>query len=179
MLNKQTYYADNVGMRPKGTKKELESRRFHAVSLLEQSHGVREIARSVGVTPGAVSQWKKRYERAGKEGLKSKAHPGAKPRLSAEDKQALEELLLKGARVQGFSTELWTLKRVTKLIEEHFGVKYDPSQVWRILRSMKWSCQKPERKGRERDEEAIEGWKKEEWPRIKKSPKNSQEHRIH
>jgi len=172
-------YADNVGMRPKGTKKELETRRLYAVSLLEKSHGVREIAHSVGVTPGAVSQWKKRYERAGKEGLKSKAHPGAKPRLSAEDKKTLEKLLLKGARVQGFSTELWTLKRVTKLIEEHFEVKYDPSQVWRILRSMKWSCQKPERKAREGDEAAIERWRREEWPRIKKSPKEQAKHRIH
>ena len=172
-------YSNNVGMRPTGTKNELETRRLYAVLLLEGSHGVREIARTVGVTPGAVSQWKKRYEGGGKEGLKSKAHPGAKPRLSAEDKKRLEELLLKGARVQGFSTELWTLKKVTKLIEEHFEVKYDPSQVWRILRSMKWSCQKPERKARERDEEAIERWKKEEWPRIKKSPKNSEKHRIH
>jgi transposase len=52
----------------------------------------------------------------------------------------------------------------------NFGVEYHPGHVWKILRGMAWSCQKPERRARERDEDAIRRWRQEDWPRIKKKP---------
>ena len=47
--------------------------------------------------------------------------------------------------------------------------KHDVSQVGRILGRIGWSRQKPDHRSDERDEEAIEDWKNQEWPRIKKS----------
>lgn len=164
-----TDIADPMGMRPKGTKKELEARRMYAASLLEEGYGVREVARRVDVSPGAVSQWKATLETAGKEGLKAKRHPGSKPKLSHKDRKRLPSLLRKGPRAYGFATDLWTLERVAAVIEREFGVRYDPSQVWRILRALKWSSQKPERRAREQDEEAVERWRRKDWPRIKKA----------
>jgi putative transposase len=38
-----------------------------------------------------------------------------------------------------------------------------------ILRKLGWTSQKPLRQAAERDEEAIERWKQEEWPSLKKS----------
>jgi hypothetical protein len=32
-----------------------------------------------------------------------------------------------------------------------------------------WSYQKPERRALERDEEAIDRWKRKNWPRVKKT----------
>jgi len=40
--------------------------------------------------------------------------------------------------------------------------------VWRILRKLNWTCQRPAGKALERDEEAIRHWKKYRWPQIKK-----------
>jgi transposase len=51
-----------------------------------------------------------------------------------------------------------------------FGVEYHPAHVWKILRDLGWTCQKPERRARERNEEAIAAWRKYEWPRIKGGP---------
>jgi transposase len=48
-------------------------------------------------------------------------------------------------------------------------VRYNPSQVWRILRQLNWSCQRPSGRALERDEQAIR-WQRVEWPRIKKKP---------
>jgi transposase len=79
----------------------------------------------------------------------------------------------------GYRTELWTLKRVAQLIGKRFGVSYDPSGVWHVLRNMNWSAQKPERRARERDEQAIAQWRKEDWPRIKKRAKKRSNRRIH
>ena len=122
------------------------------------------------MTQGAVSQWKKAYQRNGPDGVRAKRHPGPKPKLSDRQREQLGRLLLKGPRAHGYRTELWTLKRVAQMIHDRFGVQYDPSGVWHVLRKMGWSCQKPERRARERNEEAIARWRRKDWPRIKKRP---------
>jgi len=78
-------------------------------------------------------------------------------------------MLRQGARKHGYSTELWTLKRIGELIGKHFDVTYEPSGVWRLLRGMGWSCRKPERRARERDGEAMVRWRNKERPGFKRS----------
>lgn len=152
------------------SRKDAEQRRLQAMTLLEQGYCQSEAARQMGVTAGAVSQWVKAYRRDGPDALKAKVHPGPKPKLSTRQRQRLQKLLLKGARHHGFAAELWTLARIAELIGKHFAVTYDPSGVWHLLRRMGWTCQKPERRARERNEQAIVAWRKENWPRIKKRP---------
>jgi transposase len=65
---------------------------------------------------------------------------------------------------------LWTIQRVRLLIERQFGVKYSKVHVWRLLGQLGFSCQKPERRALERDEVAVEHWKKSTWPELKKKP---------
>lgn len=155
-------------MRTPGKPKELERQRFRAIALLDAGYRPGEVARTLGVSPGTVSQWKKMYQRAGPEGLRAKPHSGPKPKLTARQLQRLERLLLKGPCANGYSTDLWTLRRIAELIDKQFGVRYDPSGVWHVLNRMGWSCQKPERRARERNEQAIADWRRKEWPRIKK-----------
>lgn len=141
------------------------------MTLLEQGWSQSEVARHFGVTPAAVCQWVKAYQRDGPDALKAKSHPGAPSRLTHSQLKRLEQLLLRGPTRQGYRTELWTLLRIVGLIRRHFGTTYDPSGVWHLLHRMGWSCQKPERRARERDENAIAAWRRYHWPRIKKSSK--------
>jgi transposase len=157
-------------MRPKGSAEALEVRRRIAAKLLQEGKGIREVARLVGAAPSAVHGWKQALEEGGPEALKAKPHPGRPAELNAEQRTELERLLLKGPLAAGFPTDLWTLRRVAQVIERHFGVQHHPGHVWRILRDMDWSPQKPERRARERDEDAIEGWRQEDWPRLQKKP---------
>lgn len=138
--------------------------------MLLEGKGIREVARLVGAAPSAVLGWKRRLDEGGMEALQAKPHPGRPARLTAEQRQELESVLLKGAVAAGFSTDLWTLPRVAQVIERGFGVKYNPGHVWRVLRLMGWSCQKPERRARERNEELIATWRKDRWVEVKKSP---------
>lgn len=157
-------------MRPKGSAKELEVRRRIGGQLLQAGKGVREVARLVGASPSSVSRWKQALEEGGIEALRAKPHSGRRARLKPEQKQRLEQVLLAGPRAAGFVTDLWTLARVAQVIERLFGVSYHPGHVWYLLRDLGWSCQKPERRARERDEAAIAAWRKDDWPRIKKRP---------
>ena len=69
----------------------------------------------------------------------------------------------------GFSTELWPTRRVGSLIEQHCGMRFHRGHVARLLHDLGFSCQKPERRALERDEEKIEGWKRKRWPQVKKT----------
>ena len=138
--------------------------------MLEAGHRPSAVAKILGVSPAAVSQWKKCYQQAGPEGLKATPHPGPKLKLTMPQRCKLERLLLKGPVAQGYATDLWTLKRIAEVIEKHFAVHYDPSGVWHVLKAMGWSCQRPERRARECDEAAVAAWRQQDWPRIKKGP---------
>jgi transposase len=155
-------------MRPYGSPKALEVRRRRAMSLLEEGLGVREVARQLQCSPSSVSRWKSEVKARGPDALQPKPAPGRPRLLNSRQRARLTQLLLKGAKAHGFSTDLWTLPRVAEVIDRTFGVRYHPAHVWKVLRGEGWSCQKPERRAKERDEAAIEKWRKERWPHIKK-----------
>ena len=151
------------------SRKEAERRRMLAITLLDDGLTQTHVAQILGVSDAAISQWvKAKRKGGGVVALKAKPHPGFKPKLDAKQIKRLEKMLTQGPTQHGYSTELWTLKRVSQLIQKKFDVSYDPSSVWHVLRRMGWSCQKPERRARERDEDAIAIWRKKDWPRIKK-----------
>jgi len=76
-------------------------------------------------------------------------------------KEALVALLRQGPLSAGFAADLWSLERLAWVIETHCGVKYHLGHVWYVLRDLGWSPQKPDRRARERDEEAITAWRDE------------------
>lgn len=145
-----------------------EGRRLRAFELKQKGWKQGEIAEALGVSKGAVSQWMKRAEHEGVEGLKHKPPPGAPPRLSDEQRESLAELLAYDAQAYGFRGKVWTCQRVADLIRRHFGVRYHPAHVSRLLKALGLSLQKPQRRAYQRDEEAIERWKEERWPELKK-----------
>ena len=165
-------------MRPKGTAAELEQRRRVAVSLLRQGMKPAQVAKSVGTSRASVTRWRQAFQEGGQKAVAAKPHPGKPLRLTMAQRRRLARILLQGAGKQGYGTDLWTLARVAEVIAVNFGVEYHPGHVWYVLRSMRWSSQKPERRARERDEQAIAGWHQQEWPRIKKRPKKRPKHRV-
>jgi|SRR5579863_2588147 transposase len=157
-------------MRPQGSPEDLERRRKRAVELLGQGLPPVEVARMVGVDRRSVRRWKAAHRRGGAVSLRAKPVPGRPSRLQQEAKAALEEVLVRGARAAGFPTDLWTCPRVAEVIHSNFGVRYHADHIGRLLHSLGWSPQKPQRRAVERDEERIQTWIKQEWPRIKKKP---------
>lgn len=158
-------------MRPYGTPHQLERRRHRAIAFLKAGKNLSTVANAVGSSVSSVFRWWQAYRQHGQKGLQSKPTPGRPPKLSETQKKKLVTLLLKGACAAGYKTELWTLQRIAQVIEKHFGVQYHPSHVWKLLVSLGWSCQKPERRALQRDEKEIAHWKRYKWPHIKKSPK--------
>jgi len=157
-------------MRPRGTPAELEGRRRRAVRLLQAGNSLTAVARMVGAAVSAVWQWRETFRRKGDKGLAARPAPGRPRKLTSRQRGRLPKLLVVGARAYGYRNDLWTTRRIGALIQREFGVEYHPAHVSRILADLGWSCQKPERRALERNEAAIEHWKRHRWVEIKKKP---------
>mgnify|MGYP001575854435 FL=1 len=117
----------------------------------------------------SVVRWNQTYQKKGVKGLKTRARWGRPSYLTLEQKDDLRAKLLKGAVAAGHATELWTLQRIERLVEREYGVRYTSVGVWKLLRrGLNWSCQKPEKRALQRNEDEIRRWKARVWPHIKK-----------
>ena len=147
-----------------------EYRRLRAWELKQQGWKQQAIAAALGVTEGAVSQWLKRGRAGGVAALRRRVKAGPTPRLSAEQRAWLPELLERGAEAFGFEGNVWTTKRIAAVIRREFGVGYHPAHVSKVVRALGLSVQKPIVRATQRDEAAIERWRTERWPEVKKRP---------
>lgn len=148
--------------------KTLELRRRKGMRMLARGIAQADVARTLEVSRQTASSW------ARKLALDAQAwrrKPLGRPSgLDAAQKKRLGKALLAGALANDFPTELWTLARVAKLIEREFAVTYSTVNVWRILREMGFSSQRPTGRAIQRDEAAIRQWRTKRWPALKKSP---------
>ncbi len=158
-----------AGENPPLTPEQKEYRRLRAWQLYQEGYKQADIARALGVTSGAVAQWIVRAREGGAESLKRRVAPGPTPRLDEEQLKRLDELLRRGAEAFGFRGNVWTQERVALVIEREFGVSYHWAHMYRILRRIGWSQQKPLRRATQRKEAAIKEWLKERFPALQES----------
>ncbi|MBI5622132.1 transposase [Candidatus Falkowbacteria bacterium] len=152
----------------KRDRRELEKRRVAASKLFEQGVSQAAVAKEYKVTPAAVCKWYAAWSKKGHRGLVSKGPPGTTPALSATQKEKLKHLLLRGSLKAGYATNFWTLARIQEVSRQKLKVRMGTGTVWRTVVALGFSCQKPEKQARERNEKAITDWKLKEFPRLKK-----------
>jgi len=158
-------------MRPKQKDTLLKWRRQRAIALLRSGLSYRRVAKLLDCSLSSVERWQHTYKEKGMRGLWSKPIPGRCPKITRGQKRILLRHLRKGSLAAGYPTELWTLKRIAREIGHLFGIRYHVNHVWRLMHAWNWSCQKPAKKAREREEQQIQDWKDRVWPHIKKSQK--------
>jgi transposase len=148
----------------------LRRRRRQAVGLFARGATQAEVARRLGVSRQTALVWSRTWARGGAAALREPGRAGRPCRLGAGERKAVERALLRGPRAHGFATDLWTLPRIAVVIERVTGVAYHPGHVWKLLRQLGWSLQRPTTRARERDEIAVGRWVRETWSGIKKTP---------
>lgn len=157
-------------MRPFGSPKQLQKRRLRAMALLDSGLSLNEVARRILCDASSVMRWRDARKKHGAKGLEPRPASGRPPKLTPKQKKRMVSFLLKGAMAHGYNTELWSAARIAELIKRHFRVAYHRDHIGRLMASLGWSWQKPSKRALQRNERAIEEWKRKEWPRIKKTP---------
>jgi transposase len=154
-----------------------EWRRMQAWRLKQLGWKQRDIAVALDVTEGAVSQWMATARSEGPAALLARPGPGHPPKLGSDRISCASSLTpcRIGAEAYGFRGEVWTCARVAKVLQEEFGVSYHPGHVSRLLKELHWTPQMPIARAIQRDEQEIERWRIEVWPRLKQEARR--EHR--
>jgi transposase len=150
------------------TRSGMEARRRLAVQRVNEGWTQKDVAAFLGVNPVTVNKWVRVYRAAGDDGLAATPHPGRTPFLTAEQEADVMTWLTQKPTSFGFATDLWTARRVAELIRRKFGVEYHPNYLREWLTKHGHSPQKPGKRARERNPEAVSRWLGEDWSRIQK-----------
>lgn len=156
-------------MRPHGSPAELERRRLRAIALLNEGIEPHVVAERIGVDRRSVRRWKRAYRLRGQSGIKARPAPGRPRKLTGTQRRSLVAWILKGAGAFGYPTALWTCRRISDVIRDRFQVTYHPDHVGRLLRSCGLTPQRPQKIAKERDDQRIRLWVRQEWARAKKN----------
>ncbi|TDC15225.1 transposase [Streptomyces sp. 8K308] len=165
-------YAQGGGLTDAG-RAARERVRLEAVVRFERGETAGQIAAALRVSERSVERWRRAWREGGSAGVLSKGSPG-RPRLNDGQIARLERELKRGPLAHGWEDQRWTLARIKTLIGRLFHVSYTVEGTWRLLRRHGWSCQQPTRRAIERDETAVEVWKKEVWPEVKERRRPAQ-----
>ncbi len=141
---------------------------MRAWELSQHGWTQRDIAEALGVGRPAVSQWLTAASQGGPDALRSRLRIGPAGKLLPGQRYLIADFLWHGAEAYGFRGDFWTCDRVAKVIKEEFGVEYHAGHVSRILKEIGWTPQVPIVQAIQRDEEAIQRWRDEVWPVLKR-----------
>ena len=160
-------YAQGGGLTAEGRRRR-ELVRLEAVEGFEQRRPVAVIAAELRVSERSVRRWRWRlaWQDGGAAGLASRGQ-AAQCRLDERQLAALDVVLGAGPLAAGWADQRWTLARIRDLVARKFKVQYTIPGIWYLLHRRGWTCQMGARRAIERDDGAVEVWRKETWPQVK------------
>ncbi|MDT0403874.1 MULTISPECIES: winged helix-turn-helix domain-containing protein [Streptomyces] len=163
-------YADGGGLTAAGRARR-EVVRFEAAEMFGQGVRPPEVARRLRVSRKSAYAWYAAWRDGGRSALASKGPGGFPCQLSDHQTERLQAELEAGPAAHGWcEDQRWTLTRVAELIHHLFGYRYTPRAVSYLLHRLGWSPQVPAHRAVERDEQAVERWRTEQWSRVRGRP---------
>jgi transposase len=127
-----------------------------------------EVAHAFGIDRTTLYRWVSRSKTVG---LLRKAGSG-RPRLLEDlTTDELVNIVLKPAISYGYETDLWTIGRLHRVIQEKYEIEISKITIWRRLREAGLTYQKPERQYFQVDEDARKEWMRFEAPKIRRAVK--------
>jgi len=146
----------------------LEELRVRAVQQIEEGAHPEDIAEALGFARSTVFKWMARSREGGLEALKARPVPGRPPKLSGAQLQRVYTLIVgTDPRQLRFEFALWTREMVRELIRREFGVRLSAVSVGRLLHKLGLSPQRPLWRAYQQDPQAVERWKRLEYPAIR------------
>jgi transposase len=153
--------------------KSLEHLRRLAVKrVIEDGEKPSQVMDSLGLCRTSIYPWLREFKEKGWNALAESISAGPPPKLSEKQRQRVRRWILgKDPRQHGFDFGLWTRQIVQTMILEKMGVELCLTSVGKLLASLDITPQKPLRRAYERDPFAVEKWRVEDYPELKKRAK--------
>ncbi|MEV0903225.1 winged helix-turn-helix domain-containing protein [Actinoplanes sp. NPDC049802] len=162
-------YGDGGGVGPQQRARREQIRR-QAARMFAAGVSAPQVAAELEISTKSAYAWRRAWKAGGEQALASRGAPGPDPMLSEVQVQKLIDRLEQGPAAAGWDEDQrWTLARVRTLISRMFHVTVSIATVWETLRRAGYTPQQPVHRAAERDEQAIEHFKRYQWPAVKGS----------
>lgn len=150
--------------------KALEHLRLLAVKrVVEDGEKPSPVLDALGLCRTSIYPWLREFKDKGWEALAERISAGPTPKLNEKQRQQVCRWILgQDPRPHGFDFGLWTRQIVQTMIREKMGVDLCLSAVGKLLASLDLTPQKPLRRAYERAPFAVEKWRTEDYPKLKK-----------
>lgn len=143
-------------------------KRIHALLYILEGRAIAEVATLLGLSEQTVRNYVKYFILQGLDSLVYKRPPGRPAKLTKNQRKELAKLIEEGPEKAGYDCGCWTTVLIQDLIQQRFGVTYNPHYVAELLKNMGFSYQRARFVSRHIDDvaQAQEEWMSQKWPEI-------------
>lgn len=117
--------------------------RIQGIILSLEKYTTGEIAQMLKVNRTTVPIWINNWNSFKEEGLFDGYKSGRKKLLTDEDINILSDIIDSGPISYGLNTGVWTCPIIAQIIEREFNIHYHVGHVWKILKKIGFSLQRP------------------------------------
>ena len=150
-----------------------QTRRLLALASIYDGGSRTAAAKVGGVTLQIIRDWVLRFNAEGPDGLKNHWAGGVPPKLTAEHRRALAEMVERGPIPAIHDVVRWRLCDLAQELYEIFGVSVEETTVGRALRDMGYRKITARPRHHAQNEYAVEDFKKASPPSWRKSRRAS------
>jgi transposase len=152
------------------TKNASAARRMLCLAMVLEGSDRTTAAEACGMDRQTLRDWVHRYNAEGLRGLYDRKPPGARPKLTAEQRAALVELVEAGPDLAVHGVVRWRRVDLRDELERLFGVVLHERSVGKVLRRLGYRRLSVRPRHPQADEEAQEAFKK---TSPRRSPRSS------
>lgn len=156
------------------SKEERKGVKELAFNHFKQGYNAHQMETRLGIPHQTAGRWISDFKNFGKviDEKQRGRRFGTHCSLTRLQKNRLSKIIVdKNPSQLKFNFALWSAKAVNELILKLFGVKQDISTTRRLLRSMGFTSQCPNRFAREQDQAQVSKWLHDTYPGIRKQAK--------
>ncbi|WP_153015418.1 IS630 family transposase, partial [Ventosimonas gracilis] len=145
----------------------LQVMRQQAVKAVREGQSIDSVAAAFGVNKRSVFRWLAAFANGGQTALLAKPIPGRPSKLSDEQMKWIADAV-RSKTPQQFCFEfgLWTLDLIRHLIKRKFGINLSVGAMYRVMKVLGFSAQKPKYRAWQQDAALVHTWETETFPAI-------------
>jgi transposase len=146
--------------------------RIRSVQRVLDGESPEDVVKSIGYQRTMIYVWLTKYRYGGFDALKVHKSSGRPPAMSFKQTMKLYDIIVDKTPEQfKFPFALWTIDIIREVIKRKFNVSISGVSVWRTLKSLGLSAQRPKHVAYQQNADAVEKFLKEDYPKIKKAAK--------
>ena len=146
--------------------------RARAVQAVLMGQKKTDVAQAYQVDHTTLYRWCQRYqEEEGFSSLERKSGSGRPKKINEAKQEELLRVIMRPASTFGYETDFWTCRRLIQVVHDQFSITISQPSMWRLLRDLGLTYQKPERRYLETNDETRKKWLRYEIPKIRRAVK--------